>query len=123
VCVAGQIDVVDAGSFKHGGVLQPNVRREQEDTVGAVFGRQSRAPPDHLVGDDCRVLEPQVPLLFDEIAAFTLADVEGEDGVKGGRPGRRAELALRHPCPEEASVWLKIRERFSPRHVLNNIHY
>ena len=62
-------------------------------------GRQSRAPPVHLVGDDRRVLEPQVPLLFDEIAAFALADVKGENAVEGVRPGRRAEVTLRHPRP------------------------
>jgi len=107
VRVAGQIDVVDAGSLEHGRVLRADVRREEQQAIGRVFGWQPRAAAAHLIGDHRGILEAQVPLLLNEVSPGTVAGVEGEDAIELVLLGGLTELALRHPLLEERTVWLE----------------
>jgi hypothetical protein len=121
VRIARQIDVVDTSSLEHGRVLRPDVRREEEQSVGCVFWWQSRATAQHLIGDHRGVLETQVPLLLNQVSPCTVTGVEGEDAIELALLGCLTELALRHPRLEERTVWLQLTLR--PRHVRQNIMF
>jgi hypothetical protein len=123
VRIARQIDVVDTSSLEHGRVLRPDVRREEEQSVGCVLWWQSRATAQHLIGDHRGVLETQVPLLLNQVSPCTVTGVEGEDAIELALLGCLTELALRHPRLEERTVWLQFQLTLRPRHVRQNIMF
>jgi hypothetical protein len=56
VCAADEIEVVDLCAFEDGCLLRSDVRREEQEPVVGVIGRQVRSATIQLLDDDSDVL-------------------------------------------------------------------
>ena len=67
MCVAGEIEVVDLCAFKDGRLLSSDVRREKQEPVVGVFGRQLRSASIQLLDYDSDVLMTEMSLFLDKV--------------------------------------------------------
>src|SRR5436190_3286662 len=104
MCVAGEIEVVDLCAFEDGRLLRSDVRREKQEPVVGVIGRQIRSATIQLLDYDADVLMTEMPLLLDKVPKGSLRRFPSDDTVEMGQcfPSL-ADLGLRHPLPESRS--------------------
>ncbi|HEX5140168.1 MAG TPA: hypothetical protein VFX19_04445 [Dehalococcoidia bacterium] len=105
MCVAGEIEIIDLGAFEDGCLLGSDVRREKQEPMVGVVGRQPRSAPIQLLDYDPDILMTQMPLLLDKVPKGALRGLPGKDTVEAGQGlPRRTDLRLRHPLLESRPV-------------------
>jgi hypothetical protein len=67
MCVAGEIEVVNLCALEDGCLLKSDVRREQQEPVVGVIGRQIRSAAVQLFDDDSDILLTEMPLLLHDV--------------------------------------------------------
>ena len=109
MCVAGEIEVVDLRAFEDGCLLRSDVRREKQEPVVGVIGRQVRSAPIQLLDDDSDILMTEMPLLLDQVTKGSVRSLPGDDAVEAGQGFPwRTELGLRHPLLESGPVQVEV---------------
>jgi hypothetical protein len=121
MCVTGEIEVVNLCAFKDGRLLRSDVRREKQEPIVGVIGRQFRSAPIQLLDYDPDILMTEMPLFLDKVPKGSLTSLPGDDTVEAGQGfPRRTDLGLRHPLLESGPVQVEIGGNFRPSHVRNN---
>jgi hypothetical protein len=109
MCVAGEVEVIDLCAFKDGCLLSSDVRRENQEPIVGVIGRQLRSASIQLLDYDSDVLMTEVPLFLDKVPKGSVRSLPGYDAVKAGQGfPRRADLGLRHPLLESGPVQVEV---------------
>jgi len=121
VCVAGEIEVVDLCAFEDGCLLRSDVRREEQEPVVGVIGRQVRSAALQSFDDDSDILMTEMPLLLDKVPKGSLKCFPSDDTVETRQcfPGR-ADFGPRHPPLESRPVQVEVARNFRPSHVHQN---
>ena len=121
MCVAGEIEVVDLCAFKDGCLLNSDVRREKQEPIGGVIGRQLRSASIQLLDYDSDILMTEMPLFLDEVSKGSVRSLPGDDTVEAGQGFPcRPDLGLRHPLLESGPVQVEVGRNSRPWHVRNS---
>ena len=97
------------------------MRREKQEPVAGVIGRQVRSATIQLLDYDSDVLMTEMPLFLDKVPKGSVRSLPGYDAVKAGQGfPRRADLGLRHPLLESGPVQVEVVRNFRPWHVRNS---
>lgn len=122
--VAGEIEIVDLGTFQGGSLLGANVRRKKQEPVANVVGGQIRPPTVQLINHDADVLVAEMAFFFDEIANDLPVRFPGNDTVEPVEwPRRYTDLGPRHPLQKNWLVLIEGVRTFCIDHVRNNIMF
>jgi hypothetical protein len=121
MCVAGEIEVVNLCAIKDGCLLRSDVRREKQEPVVGVIGRQLRSASIELLDYDSNILMAEMPLFLDKVSKWAAGSLPGDDTVEAGQGfPSHADLGLRHPLLEGGPVQVEVGRDIRPSHVRNN---
>jgi hypothetical protein len=107
--VSSEIEVFDVCAIEDRCLLRSDVRREEQESVVGVIGRQGHSESVQLLHDDADILMPEVPFLLNKIPKASVLGLPSDNTVEAdeGLPSC-ADLSLRHPLLESGPVQIEV---------------